>query len=229
MAEATGEYADRILQQLKDGDLDPAAVDIEPFVDEDYVMTPALWEHLPEAKREAYNAAVAERDAQILQDRQADLGQDQQDALNTLESAFADDVPTETVDVGEATLTVRTRFPGTVESAIEAIRDEADKPPEQRSFRAVSGELLDAIPALIVDDSEPDEDPYRWTDREVWAAYYERHGSEALFEAFEAIATPALQRMEELDSFRDGAARRGRGGARPGHQRSGPGPTGDDS
>lgn len=210
MSESRETYAASLCEQIDAGDLDPSAVDLDPFVGEESVMTPALWERLPEAKRETYNERVAERDARALHDEQVELTAQRQRELDTLETAFAPDgPPTATREIGEATLEVRTKLPGAVEQAVERIREESQQPPAERSFAAVAEELIEAIPKLIVDDDEPDADNYRWTDETTWRAWYDKHGSVALFDVFEYLAEPALDRVEELDSFRDGADGRG--------------------
>lgn len=142
---------------------------------------------------QAYKDAKEVEHEQEAQERKAELSREQRDTLAQLEKATNNDgdIPTEQVDIGDATVTVKAKMTGTMEQRFDTIAD-AETPGD------VSGILIDAVTDLIVDDEEPDGEAYDFTDRATWEAYYAKHGSEGLMQIFEVVSDPAMTRRENL-------------------------------
>lgn len=158
------------------------------------------------------------KDADLEADHQqhrAELTQKQKETVDVLKSTTQPDEPlTETVSLGDAEVLVSKRLSGRVEECFDAITDEQTKEPEGEDpprLRNVKGEMITAITELIVDDDEPEGDPYDFQSRATWEAYYYDEGIEGLEQVFNAIAGPALDRYETLGNSRGRTRRSGSG------------------
>lgn len=204
--DSTAARADDVVERIDDGDLDPSEVDIRPFVEhDDAVLTPELAERLPDEKVEQYNQRVAERDERDLRQAKRERSEEQQELLEQLETVVDEDEPTATVEIGEITAEVTTKLSGKLEDNIDEISrlEDEERPGAISQARDL---LIETCIMLVVDDdTEGLWDLQTW---EAWEAYYRKHGSEGLIEAFMTLADPALERRENLKNSRRG--RRGR-------------------
>lgn len=214
------DYAERatdLITQIDSGELDPEDVDITPFVEnEDVVLTPGLAERLPDAKIEEYNARLADRQHHSLQSEEHDQANKHREALDVLEGVTETDpsLVTETVTLGQppntAEIVVTKKLTGDLQDTLTEIYDvrqsinvhnPADADPS--NLRELKEHLINAILMLIVDDDEPNEDPYDWQSRDVWVEFYNRHGIEGLADAFEVLVGPAMRRGEDIKNSRN--------------------------
>ena len=158
----------------------------------------------------AYNSAKAREHEQRAKQHAADLSREQRGALDQLATLVDDDAEpaTETVEIGEAELTVTTKIDGELEDRLDRISRLQDTE-EPGAIGESKDLLIRAILGLIVADNETGR--YTWRSRETWEAFYKEHGTEGLAAAFEALVEPAMQRREQRQSFRE---------ERPGARRS---------
>lgn len=194
-------WANQLAERIEEGEVDPNEVDpVRIANDPDKVITPRLVELLSDEQVEAFNEAQKERMEVDIQERNRELSQEQQERLAIIESATQpDDEPLiETVSFGDHDLTVRTRISGAIERKLARLAEY-----EQQELTGVDDHdaivelAIDVISELIQDEG--------WRDRDVWRAYYNRHGSEGLLDVTELVAEPARQRREQVaDSFRGG-------------------------
>ena len=127
-------------------------------------------------------------------ERRAELSQEQRETLGKLRSAVDETDPTETVTFGDAELVVSAKLDGATEDKIDRIMDAQDS----GRLGDVADAMIDVILALIVGDNEPNSDPVDYQDRTVWAEFRADHGTESLANAFETVATPAIDRVDDL-------------------------------
>jgi len=178
-----------------------ASVDPSEIHPEYDVLSPENISEWSDEQVEAYREAKGA----VLLGLRVELAAKERDTLDFLKSTTEPEGPqhTETVNLGEAlgkeedaTVTVRTKLTGELEAKFDAITDEQAK--DLPRIANIKDAVIDAITMLIVDDDEPDDDPYTFRSRAVWEAYYYDAGSEGLMEVFNAVASPALERYEDL-------------------------------
>lgn len=200
------EYADDLVERIDNGDLDPKEVEIQPFVEsEEKVLTPELAERLEgTGKIEEYNDRVRERDERDLLEEKRELSREQRDTIDLLKSTGSSEELTETVQIGDAEVIVRSRMTGELEKAFQRVRDLHAETGDLTELKDV---LIDAILLLIVDDNESGR--YDFQSREVWEAYYEEHGTEGLWTVLDSLMRPANRRLDNL--FRRGENESGSG------------------
>lgn len=143
---------------------------------------------------DAYNEAKERELEEEVQENERELSRKQREMLSTIESATNNDsqVPTAKIEFGDATLEVRRKLTGELESKFDTIAKNEDNLGQIRDC------LIDVCTMLIVDDDEPDDDEYDFTDRGTWEAYYDRHGQEGMIDAFNILSEPAMQRRDNL-------------------------------
>jgi len=171
--------------------------DVHPKYDE---FRPENKDEWTEAQIQRYNEAKEAQLETQAQRNRANMAAEQRETLDALRSAVGDDeVATEPVDIGEATVEVKTKISGELEQHFDAIAEEGEKDvPRTDNVRQ---HLIDAITLLIVDGGESE--GYDFGDRRVWEAFYKDEGSEGLYDVFELVSEPARDRREELQKFRN--------------------------
>lgn len=173
-----GADAAELVEGIESGDIDPASVSIEPFVhDDDKVLTPELAERLPDEKVERYNELAAERDREELRE-ESKLTEEQERALTLLEETEDN---TAEVELGSATVTVKTEIERDIEEKAEEVLDSENR--HQHADVA-----MDVICHMIVDEE--------FAQRELWEAYREKHGTAQLMLTFMKVLEPFLDRIE---------------------------------
>lgn len=193
------EYADELVERIDAGELDPAEVDIEPFVtDDEKTLTPKLVDRLPEELVEEYNQRwTAEAERELTEQRQEEAAE-RRSTLETIRETVREDEPTETMDFRGDEVEVKVDLPGKVyevidvANAIEAGQVDA----EDINFGGLADKLIDACLAVIVDG------PEGLTDRAEWERFYQDYGFEALNDVLGALVEPARERQGELKKFR---------------------------
>lgn len=188
-----GADADTLVEGIDAGDIDPESVEIRPFVeDDDKVLTPELAERLPDDKVERYNELVAKRDATELRE-ESRLSDGEQSALDQLRPDTKDEtVPLADTDVR---VPVQTHTNRQVEQAIQRVIDEGER--DSPELSAVRDEMISVIVELIKDDE--------YSNRRLWEEYADEYGITYVYDNFEAVAGPVLERMEAManqQSFR---------------------------
>lgn len=168
--------------------------------------TPENIDDWSEEQLERWNEAQSQQLQAGAEQQRTEMVAEQRESLQALREAVTDDdePETATVQLDQATVEVKTRIPGRLESKLDRIATE-----EQRDipdYDAVREEMTDAILELIVDDEE--KSGYRFTDRRVWEAFYDEYGSEGLATIFEQVSGPAMDRLERLEKFRGQQGRR---------------------
>lgn len=189
------EYADELIDQIEAGELDPAEVDIRPFIEDDEtVLTPELAEYLPSEKIEEHNARVQDRDHRALREEVAEQDRDAERAREALLEAGRQ---TTTVTLGEVdgdpvAVEVRTEVPGRLE---RRMRDLPTDPEAVDDIEAVLDPYCDLL-ATMCEEAGFDS-PGVW--REVW----EERGSPYLLACVETVLDVADEYDEAVGSFRD--------------------------
>lgn len=187
---ATADHANDLAERLRNGDIDPAEIDLQAFIDDDLkAMTPELWQELDEDQRERYNELRAEADREVLEDRQVDRAMDSRAALDRLRDPDATTTDMARLLTGPE-IEVKTHTNANVEEKIAAM-DDADTPAEVRE------EIIDVVCWFVVDDE--------LADRELWEDYAAHYGTGDLMKEAMRIMEPwmdSLEGDEVLQKFR---------------------------
>lgn len=165
--------------------------------------TPSNIDDWSDDQLEQYRRAKTTELTRDAEERRRSMSQQQRETVELLGSTQKDaydDALLDTVQVGDLELTVTSKLTGEVETKLDRVAG-------SDSLDDVVGTMIDTILYFVVDaDADADVD-----DPAVWRAYYDRYGTEGLFDAFEQIADPAMERREDL-KFRGDHGRRGHSG-----------------
>lgn len=141
---------------------------------------------------EQYKREQKQRLDGAIQEEQQELNEQEQNALSVLSQDAESREDLAPVEVGEATLHVKTSLSGSLERKFDKL-SEGDDLDDQL------GTVIDAIVELVEDDDESG--PVDFQSRNVWEQIHAEHGSAYLFEVFTDLANPAIERVESVKSF----------------------------
>lgn len=190
---ATADHANDLAERLRNGDIDPAEIDLQAFIDDDLkAMTPELWQELDEDQRERYNELRAEADREVLAEEAIDREAKHEAAIAAIREPTEEG--TGTVQLGDIEVTVRNYLNGRIErkmSKLEAAEGQGD-------IDLARETTIDILTWLVV---EPEE----YTNPEVWREYAETYGTLELQRQAIRLSEPYRKRTRELsdvESFR---------------------------
>lgn len=194
----TSEKANEVLERIESGELKPENVDLTPFIEDELAaMTPELAEKLPDEKIREYNDLRKQQGERELAKKHRELNEDHREALDSLESAIVDpQTPdAEAITIGDARVEVRRHLSGKLEQALFDAIESDSKTAYQKFIDVLVG--TDEMDGLLVDAEDS-----AILERATWEAFYSEYGTEGIAEAVDQAASPALDRIEERESFR---------------------------
>lgn len=160
---------------------------------ENTTPTPEDIREMSEDELEAFKREQKQRLDSAIQEEQQELNEEEQNALSILSQDAETRGDLAPVEVGEATLYVKTSLSGSLERKFDKL-SEGDDLDDQL------GTVIDAIIELVEDDDE--DGPVDFQSHTVWEQIHAEHGSAYLFEVFTDLADPSLERVESIKSFR---------------------------
>lgn len=206
------EYADELVEQIDAGELDPAEVDIKPFIEDDTkTLTPALADRLEGTGRiEEYNqrwTAAAERD---MAERQQEKAAEADKGRNLLADLERGEKRTTEVDLPgvDVPVEVRGTFPRYAERKLFTM-DNRDGAADD--YDTVEQSFNDMVEILCgPGDAAPGSpeyrgvvlDPVEYADPDQWQEVFDVHGIVTVRELFDTLTEPALEAYDTAQSFR---------------------------
>lgn len=177
----TRKRADRLVEKIEAGDLDPSEVSILPFVENDSdVFTPELAELLPDETVQEYNERIEAKQRESLEAERDERIEEHQEAINALMDATDETATVAINDEGDE-VEVKAYLNEHVEQTIYRMGSEYD------TLDDATEDMIEAISWLVVDED--------YANPDVWRAFKRERGASGLQIMFEKLTDPAWERL----------------------------------